>query len=111
MCFFDQTRWSCGYWRWGHFRGQCNKEWRTGETCGLKFVQDTTYEPDVCKLCKDIEKKNRRRQKLESDIARWSVDRSTRSASIDKARNDLAEVRMALDTMLQRHNIQAYFTV
>ena len=60
MCYFDQTRWSCGYWRWGHFRQQCNKEYRMGETCGLKLVYETRVESDVCKLCHDTEKKQRR---------------------------------------------------
>ncbi|KAG7110195.1 hypothetical protein HYQ45_017662 [Verticillium longisporum] len=68
MCYFYQTRWTCGYWRWGQFKQQCNKEYRTGETCGLKLVYTTVQEADRCKLCHDIDKKNRRILKMTTDI-------------------------------------------
>ncbi|KAI1123251.1 hypothetical protein F5Y10DRAFT_281066 [Nemania abortiva] len=111
MCFFDQTRWACGYWRWGHFRGQCNREYRTGETCGLKLVNQTISDPDTCKLCKDIEKKQRKYNKLESDINRWSRETSNRSASIEKAQRDIMEVYQAIQNMTQQHQIRAWATV
>lgn len=102
MCYFDQTRWACGYWRWGHFRQQCTKEYRTGETCGLKLVNYTHNEPDVCKLCKDIEKKQRKYNKLESDIYRWQKE-GNRNATIEKAQRDMDEVTNAIYTMQQQH--------
>ncbi|KAI0907393.1 hypothetical protein F4824DRAFT_233968 [Ustulina deusta] len=110
MCFFDQTRWACGFWRWGHFREQCNKEYRTGETCGLKFVYNTTSEPEVCKLCKDIEKKQRKYNKLSSDISRWSRE-TNRSASIEKAQRDIVEVCQAIRNMTEQHQTRAWATV
>ncbi|KAJ6438819.1 FAD binding domain-containing protein [Purpureocillium lavendulum] len=83
MCYFDQTRWSCGYWRWGHFRQQCNKEYRMGETCGLKLVYETRVEADVCKLCHDTEKKQRRYDKMYRDVQRWQRE-GNRSATIER---------------------------
>jgi hypothetical protein len=91
MCFYKQIQWSCGYWRWGGFTDQCPKEYRTGETCGLKFVNGVDRVRDICELCKKIEKKKRRRKKLDEDIARWS-QLSNRTASIEKAIRDKAEV-------------------
>ncbi|KAI0112555.1 hypothetical protein GGR51DRAFT_45246 [Nemania sp. FL0031] len=111
MCFFDQTRWRCGYWRWGHFRGQCNREYRTGETCGLKLVNVTIADPDVCKLCKDIEKKQRKYNKLHSDIERWSREKSNRSASIEKAQGEIMEVHQAIQNMTNQHQLRAWGTV
>ncbi|GAP89429.2 hypothetical protein SAMD00023353_4000680 [Rosellinia necatrix] len=110
MCFFEQTRWMCGFWRWGHFREQCNREYRTGETCGLKFVYRTNDQPEVCKLCKDIEKKRRKLAKLESDLLRWSAEKN-RSASIEKAQKDWGEVNAAIKVMDDRHNERTYRTV
>ncbi|KAI0534436.1 hypothetical protein GGR58DRAFT_482676 [Xylaria digitata] len=110
MCFFDQTRWACGFWRWGHFREQCNKEYRTGETCGLKFVYNTHRDPDVCKLCKDIQKKQRKYNKLNSDIDRWSRE-PNRTASTEKAERDLEEVCQAIDNMTQQHQTRAFGSV
>ncbi|KAH7113059.1 hypothetical protein EDB81DRAFT_826446 [Dactylonectria macrodidyma] len=40
MCYFDQVVWACGNWKWGRFRQQCNKEYRIGETCGLKLKEN-----------------------------------------------------------------------
>ncbi|KAI1177133.1 hypothetical protein F4777DRAFT_228043 [Nemania sp. FL0916] len=111
MCFFDQTLWVCGYWKWGHFRGQCNREYRTGETCGLKFINQTINDPDICKLCKDKEKKERKRIKLENDIYRWTMETSPRTASIEKARRDLYEVEQAIAVMTQQHNTRRFGTV
>ncbi|KAF2993548.1 hypothetical protein G7054_g11637 [Neopestalotiopsis clavispora] len=102
MCYFDQTRWQCGFWRWGHFREQCTKEYRTGETCGLKLIFQTNPEPDICKLCKDIEKKQRKYSKLEGDIQRWQRE-GGRTATIEKAQRDMAEASNAIYSMQQQH--------
>ncbi|KAI0026026.1 hypothetical protein F4780DRAFT_774229 [Xylariomycetidae sp. FL0641] len=110
MCYFDMTKWTCGYWRWGHFRQQCNKEYRTGETCGLKLVYDTNLEMEVCKLCKDTEKKQRKYLKLQNDIIRWQRE-GNRSATIEKAERDMAEVSDAIHGMVQQHEQRQYHMV
>ncbi|ROT43808.1 hypothetical protein SODALDRAFT_269484 [Sodiomyces alkalinus F11] len=102
MCYFYQTRWSCGYWRWGQFKQQCNKEYRTGETCGLKLVYSTIEMPDRCKLCLDIDKKRRRIQKMTMDVERWSRE-GNRQATIERTLMDLAVVRHQKEDMDHKH--------
>lgn len=102
MCYFEMTRWNCGYWRWGSFRQQCNKEYRTGETCGMKLVFDTLYDEGNCKVCTDIEKKQRRLSKLKVDIERWQRE-GNRTATIEKAYSDMKEIEEALQRMYRQH--------
>lgn len=61
MCFFDQYRFSCGDWKWGHFRQHCARELRIGETCGLKLIMATIPVDHKCRLCEKIDAKMRRR--------------------------------------------------
>lgn len=103
MCYFDQTRWACGFWRWGHFRQQCNKEYRMGETCGLKLVYETRAEMDVCKLCHDREKKQRRYDKMSRDVQRWQRE-GNRSATIERTCGEMQEVWMQIQNMYQEHD-------
>ncbi|KAL7809554.1 hypothetical protein V8C26DRAFT_266912 [Trichoderma gracile] len=102
MCYFEQTRWSCGYWRWGHFKQQCNKEYRMGETCGLKLVYHTIPDPDVCRLCHDREKKERRLSKMVSDVERWQKE-GNRSATIERTEGEMAVVREQICAMQKEH--------
>ncbi|KAL2075906.1 hypothetical protein VTL71DRAFT_849, partial [Oculimacula yallundae] len=37
MCFYDSITRDCGCTKWHHFRLHCYKEYRIGETCGLKL--------------------------------------------------------------------------
>ncbi|KAL7920286.1 hypothetical protein ACQKWADRAFT_299027 [Trichoderma austrokoningii] len=102
MCYFEQTRWSCGYWRWGHFRQQCNKEYRMGETCGLKLVYETKAELDVCKLCHDTEKKQRRYDKMYRDVERWKKE-GNRTATIERTCGEMSEVVGQIQRMREEH--------
>jgi len=96
MCYFDQTRWACGNWKWGNFRQQCNKEYRTGETCGLKLVYDTSYRSEQCRLCRQIEQRDRRLRRLNEDIRH-------RVAAL--ARETAADTREQLDAAAERSAI------
>jgi hypothetical protein len=102
MCYFEQTRWTCGYWRWGHFRQQCNKEYRMGETCGLKLVYETKPEPDACKLCHDIQKKQRRWDKMSRDIQRWHRE-GGKPATIERTTAEMNEVAGQIWRMTDEH--------
>jgi hypothetical protein len=102
MCYFEQTRWSCGYWRWGHFRQQCNKEYRMGETCGLKLVYETKVELEVCKLCHDTEKKQRRYDKMYRDVQRWYRE-VNRNATIERTCGEMEEVMGQIQRMRGEH--------
>ena len=85
MCFFDQHRFACGDWKWGHFRQHCNKEYRTGETCGMKLVMATLQASQKCKLCDRIDTKNRRRTAELERIHRWQREGGKFKASIDRS--------------------------
>lgn len=102
MCYFEQTRWSCGYWKWGNFRAQCNKEYRTGETCGLKLVYDTIVIEGQCKLCDQIDKKERRARKMQDDIFRWQQE-GNRRATVEKTQADVAEIEAQISQMGYLH--------
>ncbi|KAI6080272.1 hypothetical protein F4821DRAFT_67839 [Hypoxylon rubiginosum] len=102
MCFFEQTRWSCGFWCWGNFRQQCPKEYRTGETCGLKLIFITNQDPNRCKLCRDIENKQRKSEKLNEDICRWG-SMAYRTVSIEKAKGELETTQNNIAGMLEQH--------
>ena len=82
MCFFDQHRFSCGDFKWGYFREHCNKEYRTGETCGMKLINRTIPVAYACKLCEKIAAKERRREKLQSQINGWTACATTLSSTI-----------------------------
>ena len=77
MCFFDQHRFSCGDWNWGHFRQHCNREYRTGKTCGLKIIMATYQVNQKCELCDKIDIKQRRRAEETDQISRWQREGST----------------------------------
>ncbi|KAL8763496.1 MAG: hypothetical protein Q9184_000708 [Pyrenodesmia sp. 2 TL-2023] len=85
MCFFDQHRFACGDWKWGHFRQHCNREYRTGETCGMKLIMQTVPVSQKCKLCDKIETKQRRRSAEEDRINRWKREGGKFRASIDRS--------------------------
>ena len=70
---------------------------------------DTHVEEDKCKLCKDMEKKQRRYSKLQADILRWQRE-GNRSATIEKAQRDIGEVTEALRNMSQQHEMRKFST-
>jgi hypothetical protein len=85
MCFFDQHRFACGDWKWGHFRQHCAKEYRIGETCGMKLIMQTVPVGTKCKLCEKIDTKQRRRAAEVDRINRWQREGVKFRASIDKS--------------------------
>lgn len=85
MCFYDQYRMRCGCHKWGHFRQHCSKEYRTGDTCGLKMIMQLFPKEEKCRICTKINVKRERLIKEEARIARWRGEHRMRSASIEKA--------------------------
>lgn len=102
MCFYKQTCWACGFWKWGNFQRQCPKEYRIGETCGLKLVWSTQYEDAACKICKQIAMKQRRISKMTTDIERWRRERN-RTATIEKTESDMKGVYQSISSLRNRH--------
>lgn len=76
----------CGDYKWGHFRQHCSKEYRTGETCGMKLAMNTYRKPEKCKTCEKIDTKNGRLEKEQKRIDRWVREMQngiSRQASIE----------------------------
>lgn len=74
-----------------------------GETCGLKLVFDTNTERDVCKLCHDIEKKQRRYDKMSRDVERWQRE-GNRTATIERTCGEMGEVTAQISRMKEDHD-------
>lgn len=72
MCFYDIIRFTCGDWKWGHFRQHCNREYRTGETCGMKLVMQTLPVQQECKHCFRTATALRRQQAEGKRVSSWS---------------------------------------
>jgi hypothetical protein len=109
MCYFEQTRWACSYWKWGNFREQCNKEYRTGETCGLRLVYQTYQMPGQCKTCDTLDKKNRRRSKMCDDVDRWSRE-GGRRATIERTQAEIVELGVQIAELEHQHRVRVHST-
>jgi len=91
MCFFDQYIYQCGDFKWGPFRQHCAKEYRTGETCGMKLVMQNIPLRNKCRICDKLEVKYNRKAKEEDRIRRWNKESNKhRKASIE-ASEDIIE--------------------
>lgn len=101
MCFFDMTLFVCGDWRWGSFRRQCDQEHRIGRTCGLKLVETTIQAADKCSICKQIDVKHRRRERLEQRVALWRGEGSN-PASEEKAVEEMASIAQEIERLQAR---------
>lgn len=73
-----------------------------GETCGLKLVYETKVEADICKLCHDQAKKQRRHDKMVRDVERWQRE-GNRSATIERTCDEIEEVRGQIYRIAQEH--------
>ncbi|KAI9745141.1 MAG: hypothetical protein M1818_001419 [Claussenomyces sp. TS43310] len=100
MCFFDQQVFACGDYKWGQFRQHCAKEYRTGETCGMKLVMQAQHVRTLCRICEKIEVKLSRLRKEEDKIRRWEKEGANhRKASIEKAEDEIDELNRAIDKL------------
>ncbi|KAK4232877.1 hypothetical protein C8A03DRAFT_19932 [Achaetomium macrosporum] len=102
MCFYERIQFKCGPWKWGRFREQCNKEYRIGETCGLKQVFTTRNESRDCASCTQITKKQRRIRKMMTDIERWRRE-GDHPATVEKTERELTALQCAISTFRERH--------
>ena len=107
MCYFDHQLWRCGYWRWGNFREQCHKEYRTGETCGLKLIYNTYLEADECKHCEAMHKKQRRVHKMLDDVKRWTCE-GNRRATIEKTQLEIGALQGQIGDLWREHEARKH---
>lgn len=73
-----------------------------GETCGLKLVYETKPDPNVCKLCQDIEKKQRRYGKMYRDVERWHRE-GGKPATIERTTAEMHDVWAHIERMTAEH--------
>ncbi|KAH7231290.1 uncharacterized protein BKA55DRAFT_654028 [Fusarium redolens] len=102
MCYFDQVVWACGNWRWGKFREQCNKEYRIGETCGLKLVYGRQDEAKDCKICDQVTKKENRIRRTTERMARlheWKL-----LASLERCEEEVASLKGEILRLREQHS-------
>jgi hypothetical protein len=102
MCYFDQVVWACGNWRWGKFREQCNKEYRIGETCGLKLVYGRQDEAKDCKICDQVTKKENRIRRTTERMARlreWKL-----LASLERCEEEVASLKGQILRLHEQHS-------
>ncbi|EMC99452.1 hypothetical protein BAUCODRAFT_128283 [Baudoinia panamericana UAMH 10762] len=104
MCFFDMYKFSCGDWKWGNFRQHCQREYRTGETCGTKLVFQTINQPEKCQFCERIERKQRRYEKAASDVKRWQCEPQKYRCSIEKAMTDMSTLAQEIASIVNEKN-------
>ncbi|KAF3122730.1 hypothetical protein TWF703_001120 [Orbilia oligospora] len=56
MCFYEQNVFrDCHCFKWGRFRQHCAKEYRTGETCGMKLIYEAVPKAGKCAICNRID--------------------------------------------------------
>jgi hypothetical protein len=92
MCFFDQYRFTCGDCKWGYFRQQCHREYRTGKTCGLKLILHTFDSPHKCEICERIDSKRDRRTQKRDQLQRWADGRNISGATIEKIEQNINDL-------------------
>ncbi|PYH77650.1 hypothetical protein BO82DRAFT_344338 [Aspergillus uvarum CBS 121591] len=92
MCFYNQRKFSCGDWSWTNFAHRCNYEYRTGETCGMRLVNETFNEKAKCRLCDKIDTKVRRRNAEVDRLTRWKREGGTLVASMERSQNLIKEL-------------------
>ncbi|KAN0078994.1 hypothetical protein V8E54_005507 [Elaphomyces granulatus] len=92
MCFYNQKRFACGDWNWTSFAQQCNYEYRTGETCGMRLVNVTEFESTQCRLCEKIEIKFRRLSAEMERLDRWRREGGTLVASMARSQKLIMEL-------------------
>ena len=104
MCFYEQYQFACRDWKWGNFRQHCQKEYRTGETCGMKMIYQTLPLSDKCKLCQRIEAKTRRLAKHKDDYTRWAQEPNRYRASMEKALAEMKALATEINQLVSEKN-------
>ena len=107
MCFYDQHIFTCGDYKWGHFREHCTREYRRGETCGMKLIQATYGVGTKCKICEKIDTKLRRRFAEVERLKRWESEGKRFSASMEKARSTIFDLDREIYELQRERGVRA----
>ena len=95
MCYYDCFVFTCICWKWGNFRAHCSKEYRMGETCGMRLVNQTYTLDTKCKICEKIEVKEGRMSREYEKVTRWSAE-GIHPASIEKSMRTIQELQQEI---------------
>lgn len=104
MCFYEQTIFSCEDYKWGRFRAHCAKEYRTGETCGMRLIYEASRVPQKCNTCKRVEVIQRKIAASQDRIYRWNreginpVSADVELTNIAAWKRELAEIELLRST-------------
>ena len=90
MCFYEQQIFTCGDHKWGRFRAHCNKEYRTGETCGMKLIFESSRVSSHCPICKKYDVILRKIVQAKDRVQRWESE-DINPVSTDKERASIAQ--------------------
>ena len=101
MCYYDNYKFACHDWKWGNFRQHCQKEYRTGETCGMKMVYQTVPLAEKCSMCEKIERKKRRLEKHKVDYQRWAGEPQKYRFSMEKAAEEMRSLVQEITQLMQ----------
>lgn len=98
MCYYEMYLWECNDWRWGNFKQHCEKEYRMGETCGIKMIYRTQNVPGCCKLCEEINRKKRKHEKARADFDRFKRD-PQRQATAEVRLEEIQALEIQIKTL------------
>lgn len=101
MCYYDNYKFACNDWKWGNFRQHCQREYRTGETCGTKLVFQTLPLAEKCTMCEKIERKQRRLAKTKADYQRWATDPAKYRFTLEKAVEEMKALVLEISVLVQ----------
>jgi hypothetical protein len=98
VCFYDQYVFKCRDFRWGNFNKHCTKEYRRGETCGTKLINDVLPQTKDCTLCEKIERKTRRYEQYNTKLRQLTREgRLTELAStVEKYQDEQRKLRVEI---------------
>ncbi|KAI9640580.1 hypothetical protein NHQ30_010879 [Ciborinia camelliae] len=83
-----------------HLYPHCAKEYRTGETCGMKLVMTTYQSHEKCKICTKIETKWGRIQKEQERVLRWKKENGkSRQHSIEASEDKIRELQQEVSNL------------
>jgi hypothetical protein len=104
MCYYATTDYTCRDWKWGNMKERCPRQYRIGEACGAKLVhhESVTKSDHVCKICQEIQVKERRLRKNQEKIARWMKEGDKFRGSIEKAERESAFLHEQIEDLDSR---------
>jgi hypothetical protein len=98
MCHYARTDFQCGDWVWGNMEVRCPRQHRMGETCGAKLSEMNSIirAERYCGICRQINVKQRRLQRVTNNLDRWIQEGDKLPALVEKAIRDAANLRTAI---------------